>query len=222
MCPCDLLLLLLFASLFLINSTFISKIQSPFPHPKYNNGNRTAILLSGQFGVANYTILSSLVKGHLEEHDDIHKYFTIEDPPTAIATHLEYLIRPLALYGGVDLFIYIPARAGVIMNATWDGDPSTYEVSSKYDHCTVKIKFIFFCNSLILEIQELASFIDPVPYSSLPQGIMFFVWWKNPFILQIYLYGIILCGNILVMMVVGKKPSYNSFTASIARISLLR
>jgi len=30
-----------------------------------------------------------------------------DDPPTPIATVLEWLIKPYALHGGVDMFIYI-------------------------------------------------------------------------------------------------------------------
>lgn len=129
MCSSALSLVIVFARFFFVHTGFISRIPSPFPRPKYSDGNRTAILLSGQLHVANYTILSPLVKGHSKEID-IQRYFTIDDPPTAIATHLEHLIRPLALYGGVDLFVYIPTRAGASINTAWDGDPSTYEVRS--------------------------------------------------------------------------------------------
>jgi hypothetical protein len=68
--------------------------------PHYPSGNRTAILLSGQLRAGNLTW--SQVKYFKQKN-----WFGGDDPVTPIRTILEWLIVPYALYGGVDMFIYI-------------------------------------------------------------------------------------------------------------------
>jgi hypothetical protein len=95
-------------------------IRSPFQSPSSNN--RTAIIISGQLRSGNVSFMS----GKVTEQRNAH-YFGSDDPPTPIRTCLEWLIAPLAILGGVDLFIYIPADRNVSYNRLWNGDPMTYE-----------------------------------------------------------------------------------------------
>jgi hypothetical protein len=113
--------------LYLTQSTFKSQIPDPFPQPKYPSGNRTAVILSGQFRVANFTILSPHVKGY--QGSSLWKFFGGDDPPTPITTHLEHFLGRLGQYGGVDLFVYIQTNLAADGNHSWDGNPESYEVS---------------------------------------------------------------------------------------------
>lgn len=65
--------------------------------------------------------------GKLRQDSSLNN-FGDEDPETPIATILEWVIKPLALYGGVDVFIYIQVdRKYESSPPVWDGDPFTYE-----------------------------------------------------------------------------------------------
>jgi hypothetical protein len=46
---------------------------------------------------------------------------------TPIQTIIELLIAPIAIHGGVDLFIYIPANRSITTSTPWNGLPWTYE-----------------------------------------------------------------------------------------------
>lgn len=49
-----------------------------------------------------------------------------DDPPTPIETQLEFFMRPMAIYGGIDVFMYVTAKPE-LKEHSWDGDPDTYE-----------------------------------------------------------------------------------------------
>jgi hypothetical protein len=115
-------------------AAFQSRIPDPFPQPKYPVNNRTAVLLSGQLRFGNVSLFSSYVKGY--RGGNITKWVGIDDPPTAIASHLEHFLRVLGEYGGVDMFIYIQTDLRHGDNYTWDGRPETYEVSETVKHVT--------------------------------------------------------------------------------------
>jgi hypothetical protein len=74
--------------------------------PSYNistplySGNRTAILVSGQLRAGN-------LSWDQVKYSRDRLMFGGDDPDTPIQTVLEWLIVPYALYGGVDMFIYI-------------------------------------------------------------------------------------------------------------------
>jgi hypothetical protein len=121
------LLLILWLVWYLYDSGAIyqSIIPNPFPRPLYPDGNRTAVILTGQFRDGNITILHRSIGGYDKQHGP-RTFFGGEDPPTPISTHLEYLLKILGEYGGVDLFMHIFAT--VQDNSYWNGNPLTYEV----------------------------------------------------------------------------------------------
>lgn len=67
--------------------------------PQYQ-GERTAILVSGQLRAGNLTWWQM-------KYTKERLMYGADDPDTPIKTILEWLIIPLALHGGVDMFIYI-------------------------------------------------------------------------------------------------------------------
>lgn len=153
-------------------SIFHTSIPNPFPPPKYPEGNRTAVILSGQLRVGNVSILSPNVVGYLKTN--IRKFFGSDDPPTPIATHLEHFIQILARHGGVDLFIYFEAahRDGSIDN--WNGDPETYEVPIVVYPCQI-LQLPWYYYSLSRETPGHVSSIVQVQYLPSPQEIVFSV-----------------------------------------------
>jgi len=104
-------------------SVYVTQIKDPFPSPRYHSDNRTAIIISGQLRVGNYSLTGPHVTGSKRS---LQKFFGGDDPPTAIQTHLEHLIRLFAEYGGVDVFLYIPTTRGAQRQMNWTGDPLTY------------------------------------------------------------------------------------------------
>jgi hypothetical protein len=93
---------------YLLSTIFVQDIHiDAVFHTSYTNltaplypGNRTAILVSGQLRTGNLTW--DQVRPFKEK-----SWFGGDDPDTPIKTVLEWLIVPYALYGGVDMFIYI-------------------------------------------------------------------------------------------------------------------
>lgn len=70
----------------------------------------------------------------------------VDDPVTAIETQLEWLFRPLALYGGIDVFMYVQAHPET-KASDWNGDPDTYEpVVNDTFVCTPYSKHPVFAN----------------------------------------------------------------------------
>jgi hypothetical protein len=59
-------------------------------------------MLVGQLRSGNLTWDSGKIG-----YDKARRMFGSDDPPSPIATVLEWLIKPYALHGGVDMFIYI-------------------------------------------------------------------------------------------------------------------
>ena len=53
--------------------------------------------------------------------------FGKDDPQTTALTIIEYLFKPLAQHGGVDVFMYQTARPETLRSYSWDGDPFTFE-----------------------------------------------------------------------------------------------
>lgn len=113
--------ILYLCSFLLVSAVYKDSIPKYFPAPP-PNGNRTAILISGQLRSGNVSFMSGMVAEQRNAH-----YFGGDDPPTPIRTCLEWLIAPLAKAGGVDLFIYIPVDRNTTYNKNWDGNPATYE-----------------------------------------------------------------------------------------------
>lgn len=82
--------------------TFLSLLTL---NDSFNATERTAVILTGQLRSANLTIVSDLIK------DNAHKkMFGIDDPATSALTILEFFLKPLAEYGGVDVFMYVEAH----------------------------------------------------------------------------------------------------------------
>lgn len=129
------LLLLTVALLFIIIEIFepIGVFSHPSYEPKYPTGSRTAVMISGELRCGNISFNSPVLHVHDENHHH-PRYkgkFSPTDSRTPIETILEYLLTPLALHGGVDLFIYISIPRDVPINQTaielWDGNPLTFQ-----------------------------------------------------------------------------------------------
>jgi hypothetical protein len=106
---------------YLVQGIYVDDTPIPFPSPKYPSSNRTAVIISGHLRSGNVSFLS----GKIHEQRWA-KYFGEDDPPTPIRSQLDHLLRPFALYGGIDLFIYIPVSRDS-SHTVWDGDPVSYE-----------------------------------------------------------------------------------------------
>lgn len=74
--------------------------------PPMHSGERTAILLTGQLRSGNMSWFSSELAREGSPPWRF-RFFNEEDPDTPIQTILERLVIPYALFGGVDMFIYI-------------------------------------------------------------------------------------------------------------------
>jgi hypothetical protein len=84
--------------------------------------NRTAILLTGQLRSGNISFFS----GNLNPTFGLTNMFGAADPPTAVQTQLEWLMKPLTEWGGVDVFMYVEAHPED-NNYVWDGNPATFK-----------------------------------------------------------------------------------------------
>jgi hypothetical protein len=115
-------ILILIALSLLTSSQYIDPIPDPFPKPRTSQ--RTAIIVSGHLRSGNISFASGL--SHV--HNFGRTKFGPDGPPTPIKTVLDRLILPLALHGGVDVFIYIPVGYNVTgPPGPWDGDVLTFE-----------------------------------------------------------------------------------------------
>ena len=83
--------------------------------------NRTAVCISGQLRAGNVSWFS----GKLRNNGAL-KMFGDADPPTTIATQLEWLIKILADHGGVDVFMYQTAHPEA-KSSNWNGETHTFE-----------------------------------------------------------------------------------------------
>jgi hypothetical protein len=69
-----------------------------------------------------------------------------DDPLTPIETVLEWFMRPMAIYGGIDVFMYVTAKPEM-KHRKWNGDPDTYEpVANDTLVCTPYTKHPIFQN----------------------------------------------------------------------------
>lgn len=83
----------------LFNNVYSSSIATfENPHTNY----RTAIIISGQLRSGNYSFTSGKL-----QYDQKIRWFGNDDGKTPIETVIFNVINRVALYGGVDLFIYI-------------------------------------------------------------------------------------------------------------------
>jgi hypothetical protein len=83
--------------------------------------NRTAAIISGQLRSGNLTFTSGNIK-----YTSKLKWFGAQDGKTPIETMLQYVIEPIARYGGIDLFIFVQVRRSD-ENIPWNGDPYTFQ-----------------------------------------------------------------------------------------------
>ena len=94
--------------------------------PRYTNDkndhNRTAVILSGQLRSANLTWTSGKIMQNINS-----RMFGKDDPQTTALTIIEFLFKPLAQHGGLDVFMYQTARPETLQSYDWDGDPYTFE-----------------------------------------------------------------------------------------------
>lgn len=82
---------------------------------------RTAVIISGHLRSGNF----SLDSNDFEYSDeDTWKINPLGVNVTVIHTVQEFLLKPLALHGGVDLFIYFMTKR---TKHKWDGDPRKFE-----------------------------------------------------------------------------------------------
>jgi hypothetical protein len=126
-----------FVLFYLLSAIFIQDIHiDAIFHGSYTNltaplypDNRTAILVSGQLRTGNLTW--NQVKYFKER-----RWFGVDDPDTPIQTVVEWLIVPYALYGGVDMFIYIQVdRNHTNANGNKPIDSSLMPLFTKFAVC---------------------------------------------------------------------------------------
>ena len=86
--------------------------------------NRTAIILTGQMRSGNLSWFSGYLRANTWKD-----MFGADDPLTSIETQLEFLIKQVALNGGVDVFMYQVAHPED-NNDNWDGNPANYKAVS--------------------------------------------------------------------------------------------
>jgi hypothetical protein len=121
--------------MYLIFLTLIEYIVSnavSFSQPKHPSGHRTAVILTGQLRSGNISISSKDIRRYhngpswmpMDPHR--HSWPIANDNRTPIMTELDNLIAPLALFGGVDLFVYLLVDRKV-NSTSWNGDLNTYE-----------------------------------------------------------------------------------------------
>lgn len=117
-------LFLLFVSL-RIAGTLDPGDWTKFLEPKYKFSNRTAIMISGEIRSGNISFNSGMLT---DSKEHIKRYFHGNDTRTVIDTLLENMMTPIALIGGLDLFIHIYVECHRF-NASyrrWDGSAWSY------------------------------------------------------------------------------------------------
>lgn len=103
------------------NSTTVVDEPPPNSISKPLTSNRTAICISGQMRSGNLTWTSGKLRNNAA-----FRMFGNEDPPTPIQTILEFLMKPIAIYGGLDVFMFVTAHPETNMS-NWNGDPYDFE-----------------------------------------------------------------------------------------------
>jgi hypothetical protein len=84
--------------------------------------NRTAIIISGQLRSGNISFFS----GDLKPTFGLTNMFGAADPPSSVQTQIEWLMKPLTEWGGIDVFMYVEAHAEDSSNV-WDGNPAIFK-----------------------------------------------------------------------------------------------
>jgi hypothetical protein len=82
--------------------------------------NRTAILITGQLRSGNISFAS----GNLKANANL-AMFGAADPLSTIQTQIEWLMKPLTEWGGLDVFMYVDSRPDD-KNYVWDGNPASF------------------------------------------------------------------------------------------------